>query len=116
MIDKAALLKARAERDASAERVARLRREYDIADRALREAKEQEEKAAVVVACARNNALIAVLTPDVIDALAPEHSRTSCDDNSLSNDEHGCARCVLLAAQRDGWIEATWAFTVESTR
>lgn len=46
-----------------------------------------------------------------VDAIAPEHSRTSCSDDDLYNaaygaDDHGgegrCRRCTLLAAAHNG--------------
>ena len=46
-----------------------------------------------------------------IDRIAPEHERTSCDDNNLINaayalDDHGgygrCYRCTLLVAASSG--------------
>lgn len=46
-----------------------------------------------------------------VDAIAPHHSRTSCDDDNLYNaaysiEDHGgfgrCYRCTLLAAAYNG--------------
>lgn len=46
-----------------------------------------------------------------VDEIAPEHERTSCDDDNLHNaaygmDDHGghgrCRRCTLLAAAHSG--------------
>lgn len=46
-----------------------------------------------------------------VDAIAPHHSRTSCDDDHLYNaaysiNDHGgfgrCYRCTLLAAAHNG--------------
>ncbi|URD41477.1 hypothetical protein M6G63_18815 [Pseudomonas sp. BYT-5] len=46
-----------------------------------------------------------------VDAIAPEHERTSCDDDNLYNaacgpDDHQghgrCHRCTLLAAAHNG--------------
>jgi hypothetical protein len=33
---------------------------------------------------------------DLIDVLAPEHSRTSCSDTEFDNYSRGCTRCALL--------------------
>ncbi len=46
-----------------------------------------------------------------VDAIAPEHDRTSCSDDSLYNAAYGiddheghgrCRRCTLLAAAHNG--------------
>ncbi|WP_313328780.1 hypothetical protein [Pseudomonas qingdaonensis] len=46
-----------------------------------------------------------------VDAIAPEHDRTSCDDGNLYNAAYGlddhegrgrCRRCTLLAAAHNG--------------
>lgn len=58
---------------------------------------------------ARDTALLTVLTPEVIDALAPEHRTPKCENDA---DPNYCARCALTAAHRDGWIDAQWRFTV----
>lgn len=112
---KTAADKAKEDHKSKADRAARLRREREAADKLMREAEAEEKVAAASLAGARNGALLSVLTQDVADALAPEHSRTSCADDNVMNGERGCARCVLLTGLRDGWIDASWTFTVEST-
>lgn len=56
--------------------------------------------------------LTSVLTPEVINAFAPYHSWSSCNDLNLVNlgaDRHPCVRCELLSALRtkdtQGWNE-----------
>lgn len=62
---------------------------------------------------ARNEVLLAILgSAGAIDALAPEHGRTSCADDKVVNEERGCARCALLSAHERGYIDFTWEFQV----
>ena len=37
------------------------------------------------------------ITQDVIDVLVPTHTRTSCSDDELNNDDR-CTRCFLMSA------------------
>lgn len=62
----------------------------------------------------RNAALLAALTPALLDILAPEHDRTSCSDADPSNargvDGTGgrtsprCVRCFFLECIRSKYI------------
>lgn len=62
---------------------------------------------------ARNEVLLAFFsTEGAIDALAPEHGRTSCSDTNTINENRGCARCALLIAKDRGYIDFTWEFQV----
>lgn len=53
------------------------------------------------------------VTQEIVDWLAPEHGRTSCDDSNIMNgwgtaayDGCRCNRCALLQAMRTGeWPE-----------
>lgn len=55
----------------------------------------------------RQEKLREVLSPELIDALTPNHGRTSCDDEHLQNAESGrCNRCVLLMANKTGDFDA----------
>lgn len=54
--------------------------------------------------------LVEYLTPEMIDRLTPEHTRTSCSDDNLANayapPEHGrprCIRCALIKAAESGY-------------
>ena len=58
-----------------------------------------------------------------VDAIAPEHSRTSCDDNDLYNAAYGaddfdgegrCRRCTLLAAAYNGVDGTAYLAVVEN--
>lgn len=75
-------------------------------DKEVRDAEEGVKKQ-------RDAGLLAILTPAVIDSIAPDHDRTNCADDRRSDD---CARCVLLEAAHCGWIDAEWRFTVTVTR
>lgn len=61
---------------------------------------------------ARNGALVAVLTADVVDVLAPDHSG-NCADGDTHNDDGSCARCTLLQALTSGYLDGKWTFTME---
>lgn len=75
----------------------------------LREIKTLEDQ----VEGLRNRALIGVLTPPVIDALAPRHTR-SCSDENQENASGDCPRCSLLEVQRTEWVDFKWKFEVEA--
>lgn len=84
-------------------------------DREALEAREKEAKdLKVEIEHARNAVLLSALNAEVIDALAPDHSRTSCSDDKRINAERGCTRCALLNAIEQGYIDFTWSFQVES--
>lgn len=85
-------------------KVEALRKQLQVEERAL--ATEIE-----VLREARNAALFDVLSDRVIDVLVPEHSRTSCSDDNLSNSHDArCARCTLLKAQTDGYLPSNVEF------
>lgn len=66
----------------------------------------------VKIRAARNAALAALLSQDLVDVLAPTHSRKRCTDADAINADGECPRCTLLSAQRDGYLEAAWSFDV----
>lgn len=45
-----------------------------------------------------------IITKDLIDVLAPNHERNSCDEVKLNNARDGCDRCTMLKALTDPWI------------
>lgn len=58
----------------------------------------------------RSRAILEALEqPGVVDALTPEHDRTSCTDAGMDNGysysgrSPRCRRCALLLARREGW-------------
>ena len=69
----------------------------------------EKEKDQYTFALERADAIRKMLAqPGIVDALAPEHDRTSCTDENLNNG-HGtetrlprCRRCQLLKAQQRG--------------
>ena len=63
------------------------------------------------IRAARNAALAALLSQDLVDVLAPTHSRKRCTDADTIHADGECPRCTLLSAQRDGFLEAAWSFT-----
>ncbi len=65
------------------------------------------------IQAARNGALVAILTSDVVDVLAPEHRRGGCSDGCLSQDNGACPRCTLRRALSTGYLEGVWMFTTE---
>lgn len=87
---------------------------------ALNAAREEALELKQELVAARREAIIAVLTPDLIDALAPEHAsfrgRPECSDEKpiqYSPEEAGCPRCTLKAAAEVKWGNFNWTFTVE---
>lgn len=65
------------------------------------------------IEAARSETFLALLKIDgAIDALAPEHGRTSCSDTNTINENRGCARCALLIAKDRDYIDFTWEFQV----
>ncbi len=90
-------------------RAALARTEADRAGAIVRAVEKEVSDAAAEVKRERDAGLLAILTPAIIDAIAPEHDRTSCGDDRRCED---CARCVLLEAAHCGWIDASWRFTV----
>lgn len=61
----------------------------------------------------RNGALVALLSQDLVDVLAPMHSRKGCSDSDPERCDDGrCARCTLLSALRNGYLDAAWSFDV----
>jgi hypothetical protein len=80
---------------------------------ARREKEAQEAK--VAKNAERRQRQDAALTKDVIDALAPEHGRTSCSDSNLANGwgSHSsggarCSRCAML----DGGLPIGFHYTL----
>lgn len=61
----------------------------------------------------RNSALVAILTPDVVDVLAPYHRPGKCTDGGLGNDNGPCARCTLLQALKSGNLDGRWTFSTD---
>ncbi len=90
-------------------RAALAKAEASKADAAARAIAKEVSNAEAEVKQQRDGGLLAILTPAVIDGIAPEHDRTSCADDRRCDD---CARCVLLEAAHCGWIDASWRFTV----
>jgi hypothetical protein len=43
--------------------------------------------------------LESILSPDIINFLFPKHSRTSCSDDNVCNEERGCYRCMILTGK-----------------
>lgn len=66
-----------------------------------------------VIEQARNGALVAILTSDVVDVLAPEHRPGKCTDGCMGRDNGSCARCTLLRAAKSGHFDGRWTFTTE---
>lgn len=89
----------------------RLAEEAAAVERRRLAAREALDKAAAEKRQQHNAMLLSVLTPDVVDALAPEHTRRGCSDDSRDYVGGRCARCTLLVALRDGYMEGSWAFT-----
>lgn len=83
-------------------------------DRKLLEIRQEEIKdLRAQIAAARNETLLTILRVEgSIDALAPDHGRTSCSDTNRINEDRGCARCALLNALERGYIDFTWEFQV----
>lgn len=62
---------------------------------------------------ARDEVLLELLNPGVIEALAPTHTWRGCGDEARDRDEKGlCARCCLLNAMDRGYVDFTWEFRV----
>ncbi len=91
------------------------RKELDakIADQTkeLCEVEQEEKNLKNELESERNVVLLNALTPALVDALAPNHDRTSCSDTKRADEN--CARCALLNALAQGYIDFTWAFRVE---
>lgn len=87
---------------------------YNKADQELRGQKIQVQSIEQELETLRNTTLLEVLTPEVIDAIVPAHSRTSCSDTNKCNAERGCSRCALLEAKSMGYIDFSWSFEIRS--
>lgn len=88
------------------------RRSAEAAAREAKLAAEAERDAlAAKVQAARNGALVALLSQDLVDVLAPAHDRRSCSDSDTRNAVGECSRCTLLSAQRNGFLDAAWSFS-----
>ena len=92
--------------------VARARREVNEAETRLRTQQAEADKIAGEIEALRDQAMLGILTPAVVDALAPEHSLKGCSDEDAPNHEGRCARCMLLHGMRNGWFEGRWTFVV----
>lgn len=80
------------------------------ADEAVSKAKKVEEEirdAEKELHTLRCEAFMQRLTgdPDLIDILAPSHSRSSCNDENHGNAERQCTRCRLLDLKEAGWLD-----------
>lgn len=92
---------------------ARVREACAVRDAAEARAKTADEQ----IRAARDEALVSILTPEVVDILAPEHGRRSCSDQDTRNDYDGCARCALLGALTTKTMPGSaWRFTVDEVR
>lgn len=49
---------------------------------------------------------------DILLQIASEHSRSSCNDKSLSNVDRGCLRCFLLDAKFCGWWDPEYELVI----
>jgi hypothetical protein len=94
-----------ADREQAARKAAERAAEQHTREAMARQATEQKFRDA------RNGALVALLTPELVDVLAPKHERRNCHDGDQSNGGGRCARCTLLDARRNGFLDGTWAFT-----
>ena len=78
--------------------------------------KEMAERKALQLQEDRNNALVDVLTKELVEVLCPEHSHTSCFDqsNGFRAVTHGdaCPRCCLEEAMHQKYIPKGLCFTV----
>jgi hypothetical protein len=72
--------------------VARARREVNEAETRLRTQQAEADKIAGEIEALRDQAMLGILTPAVVDALAPEHSLKGCSDEDAPNHEGRCAR------------------------
>lgn len=109
-LDETAKLQAEHKKAAEA---AELRRAASAAAYDAKLAAEAERDAlAAKLQSARNSAFVALLSEDLVDVLAPAHSRKGCSDSDTINADRGCARCALLRALRDGYLDAVWSFDV----
>lgn len=84
-------------------RIATLRATLAQEEKELRALKEKEHEE-------RNRAFMAGLSAEMINALLPEHGRTSCADDNICNVGR-CNRCTLLDALNHGWLSTE--YTVE---
>lgn len=97
---------------AAAEKVEAERRAAEQAAHEARLAAEAEREALdAKIQSMRNGALVALLSQDLVDVLAPTHERKRCSDSDTINADGECSRCTLLSALRDGFLEAAWSFT-----
>lgn len=66
----------------------------------------------------RNDALLRALklNPDLLNVLAPEHSRSSCNDKQTGNADRGCVRCLLLDSIGEDNLDEVWSFRMEFDR
>ena len=95
---------------------ARVKQACAVRDAAEAKAKAAEEE----IRAARNEALLSILTPEIVDILAPEHDRPDddrCTDAASLNDLDGCARCALLNAIITAKMPGSgWRFSVDPVR
>lgn len=64
--------------------------------------------------------LAKLLTREIVDALVPEHGRTSCSDTDLSNgyaaragDSCRCSRCFLLTVLKEKYMDPEFVLEVQ---
>lgn len=88
---------------------------YNKADEDLRASKVEADNIARELADLRNQAFIDLLTPELIDVLAPDHERSSCSDSNTCNTSRGCTRCNLLEARVMKYIDFEFTFEVKRT-
>lgn len=78
----------------------------------LQQHQETAKDLRVQIETARNSVLVDILRSDgVLDALAPEHDRTSCSDEKTCNTER-CTRCALIEAAKQRYIDFSWSFQI----
>jgi hypothetical protein len=94
-------------------RVARLTRELKEQEEKSEQIQTEMDEAQKLVATEQASFLTQLLKPGLIDALAPEHARTSCSDHMLTNggytqESQGgeyfvprCTRCFLLTILKE---------------
>lgn len=96
------------------EKMNEVRRELDARKRARVEEYRQQQ-------AERNRKLLSVLSPELIDILAPKHDCTSCKDSeggySNSYIDHGvprCVRCALMVAHKEQYLETEYNFVMRA--
>jgi hypothetical protein len=86
--------------------------EEDLLDE-LKRRKVAREEAARAAKEKRDAAVVANI--DALLALVPEHGRTSCSDQNVTN-ERRCNRCTLLYIKSSGWVDSDLDVEVSFTR